>query len=121
MGANANIKKNSMKSEDKIQQEMVMWYRNTYCLKHHNPRNIIFSVPNDSKNAVEQMRKINTGLYAGVSDLIAIHFGQVIFIEVKTEIGKQSDKQKDFQQLIEAQGFKYYVVRSLDELKLLLK
>jgi hypothetical protein len=121
MGANANIKKNSMKSEAKIQQEIIMWYRNSYCLKNNNPRNIIFSVPNESKNAVEQMRKITTGLYAGVSDLIAIHFGQVIFIEVKNDTGKQSEKQKDFQKLIEAQGFKYFLVRSLDEFKLLLK
>jgi hypothetical protein len=53
--------------------------------------------------------------------LIAIHFGQVIFIEVKNDTGKQSEKQKDFQKLIEAQGFKYFLVRSLDEFKLLLK
>jgi hypothetical protein len=115
MGKNANFKKNSMKTEDKIQQEIVMWYRNTYCLKHHNPRNIIFSVPNDSKNAVEQMRKIATGLYAGVSDLIMIHFGQVYFIELKTDTGKQSEKQKDFQLIVENQGFKYYLIRSLKE------
>lgn len=106
-----------MKTEDKIQQEIVMWYRNTYCLKNHNPRNLIFSVPNDSKDAKEQMRKIATGLYAGVSDLIIIHFGKVLFVEVKNDKGRQSDKQKDFQQLIEAQGFKYYLVRSLEQLK----
>jgi len=106
-----------MKTEDKIQQEIVMWYRNTYCLKNHNPRNLIFSVPNDSKDAKEQMRKIATGLYAGVSDLIIIHFGKVLFVEVKNDKGRQSDKQKDFQQLIEAQGFKYYLVRSLEDLK----
>jgi hypothetical protein len=115
MGRNANFKTNSMKTEDKIQQEIVMWYRNTYCLKHHNPRNIIFSVPNDSKNAVEQMRKIATGLYAGVSDLIMIHFGQVYFIELKTDTGKQSEKQKDFQTIVENQGFKYYLIRSLKD------
>ena len=106
-----------MKTEDKIQQEIVMWYRNTYCLKNHNPRNLIFSVPNDSKDAKEQMRKIATGLYAGVSDLIIIHFGEVLFVEVKNDKGRQSDKQKYFQQLIEEQGFKYYLVRSLEDLK----
>ena len=104
-------------TENKTQQEIVMWYRNTYCLKHHTTRNIIFSVPNDSKNAVEQMRKVATGLFAGVSDLIMIHFGQVMFIEVKTETGRQSDKQKEFQQIVENQGFKYYLVRSLKEFK----
>ena len=102
-----------MKTEDKLQQEIVMWYRNTYCLKHHNPRNIIFSVPNDSKNAVEQIRKIATGLYAGVSDLIMIHFGKVYFFEVKTDTGRQSEKQIDFQKLVENQGFQYFLVRNL--------
>ena len=104
-----------MKSEDKIQQEIVMWYRNNYCLKKHDPRNLIFSVPNDSKDAKEQMRKIATGLFSGVSDLIMIHFGNVYFIEVKTDVGRQSDKQKDFQKTIELQGFKYHLVRSLEE------
>ena len=106
-----------MKTEDKIQQSIVIWYRNTYCLKHHNPRNIIFSVPNDSKDVKEQMRKIATGLYAGVSDLICIHFGEVLFIEVKAERGVQSQRQKDFQMLVEAQGFKYYLVNNLNNFK----
>jgi len=106
-----------MKSEDRIQQEIIMWYRNKFCLKKHNPRNIIFSVPNDSKDAKEQMRKIATGLFSGVSDLIMIHFSKIYFIEIKTEFGKQSDKQKEFQLIIENQGFKYYLIRSLVEFK----
>lgn len=106
-----------MKSEDKIQQEIVMWYRNNYCLKKHDPRNLIFSVPNDSKDAKEQMRKIATGLFSGVSDLIVIHFGVVFFIEVKTEKGIQSEKQKEFQNIVENQGFNYYLIRSLEEFK----
>ena len=106
-----------MKTEAKIQQEIVMWYRNTYCLTHHNPRNIIFSVPNDSKDAKEQMRKKATGLYAGVSDLICIHFGKVLFIEVKADNGIQSPRQKDFQNIVENQGFKYYLIKSLEKFK----
>jgi hypothetical protein len=105
------------KSEDAIQQEIVMWYRNNYCLKKHDPRNLIFSVPNDSKDAKEQMRKIATGLFSGVSDLIMIHFGNVYFIEVKTDVGRQSDKQKEFQTLVENQGFKYYLIKSLEKFK----
>jgi len=106
-----------MKSEDKLQQEIVMWYRNNYCLKKHYPRNLIFSVPNDSKDAKEQMRKKATGLYAGVSDLICIHFGKVLFIEVKTDVGIQSPRQKDFQNIVENQGFKYYLIKSLEKFK----
>jgi hypothetical protein len=101
------------KSESKIQQEIVIWYRNN----NLNNNNIIFSVPNEGKSAKEQMFKKATGLMSGVSDLICINNGEVLFIECKDLKGKQSDKQKDFQNIVELQGFKYHLVRSLDEFK----
>ena len=107
-----------MKTENKLQQEIIMFYRNNYCLKHHTPRHAIFSVPNDSKDAKEQMRKIATGLMSGVSDLIILRPNETIFCEVKTDAGKQSEKQKDFQKLVELLGFKYILVRSLEEFKI---
>jgi hypothetical protein len=106
-----------MKTENKTQQEILMFYRNNFCLKHHNPRHIIFSVPNDSKDAKEQMRKIATGLMAGVSDLIICKPNEIIFCEVKTDVGRQSDKQKSFQEQVEALGFRYILVRSLEDFK----
>jgi hypothetical protein len=106
-----------MKTENKTQQEILMFYRNNFCLKHHNPRHIIFSVPNDSKDAKEQMRKIATGLMAGVSDLIILRQNEAIFVEVKTDIGRQSDKQKSFQEQVESLGFRYILVRSLEDFK----
>jgi hypothetical protein len=53
----------------------------------------------------------------GFPDLTIFKDGQTIFIEFKTQIGKQSKLQEYQQQLIEAQGFKYYLVRSLEDLK----
>lgn len=100
------------KLEEKIQQEQVMFYKNTYCLKHHNPRNLILSIPNEGKPDL-----IRTGLYPGASDLLVIHFGQVIFIENKTENGRQSNHQKEFQQHVESLGFPYYICRSLEDFK----
>lgn len=99
------------KSESKIQQEIVIWYRNN----NLNNNNIIFSVPNEGKSAKEQMFKKATGLMSGVSDLICINNGEVLFVECKDFKGKQSEKQKDFQKTIELQGFKYHLVRSLEE------
>jgi hypothetical protein len=99
------------KSESKIQQEIVIWYRNN----NLNNNNIIFSVPNEGKSAKEQMFKKATGLMSGVSDLICINNGEVLFVECKDLKGKQSEKQKDFQKTIELQGFKYHLVRSLEE------
>jgi len=102
-----------LKTENRIQQEIIVFYRNS----NLNTGNIIFSVPNDSKDIKEQLRKKATGLMAGVSDLIVLHNGEVLFIECKDDKGRQSDKQKQFQERVEAQGFKYYLVRSLEEFK----
>jgi len=103
------------KSEAKIQQEIVIWFNNNYCLKTHIPRCSIFSVPNEGKNAREQMYKKTLGMKTGVSDLIVLIPNKCIFVEIKTDIGKQSEKQKDFQYLVERLGFDYLVVRSLEE------
>lgn len=100
------------KSEERIQQEQVMWYINHYCLKHHKPRNLIMSIPNEGKPQL-----VRTGLYRGASDLVLIHFGQVLFIENKTSTGRQSQQQKDFQAHVESLGFPYYLCRSLDDFK----
>lgn len=103
-------------TEAKIQQNIVLWYNNNYCLNHHSPRGLIFSVPNDSINAIETKRKVNTGLLKGVSDLIVITpNGKILFIEIKTETGIQSPAQKDFQARITSLNYEYHLVRSLGE------
>jgi hypothetical protein len=103
------------KTESKIQQEIVMWFRNNYCLKHHNPRNCIFSIPNESEGKREMMYKKSIGLFPGASDLIILLPGKCIFVEVKTEKGKQSEKQIEFEQIVLALGFAYLLVRSLND------
>ena len=103
------------KTEAKIQQEIVIWFNNTYCLKFHDPQYCIFSVPNDSESKEETMRKKATGLKAGVSDLIVLLPGKTLFIEVKTPTGTQSESQKEFQSHVERLGFKYFLVRNLEE------
>lgn len=102
-------------SESKIQQECVMWMRNTHCLATSSPRCIIFSVPNEGKNVMEQMSKIQTGLMSGVSDLVVVLPGRVLFMECKDEKGTQKPKQKKFQERAELLGFEYHLFRSLKE------
>jgi hypothetical protein len=103
------------KSEGKIQQEIVLWFNNNYCLKNSNPRCCIFSVPNEGKNAREQMYKKTLGMKTGVSDLILLLPNKAVFVEVKTDVGRQSDKQKEFEQIVTALGFEYWLVRSLED------
>ena len=106
-----------MKAESKIQQQIVMWYRNTYCTIKNNPRHLIFSVPNEGKDIKEQLAKRATGMLSGVSDLIVVRPDEVLFIECKDAKGKQREQQKNFQNTVDALGFEYHVVRSLEEFK----
>ncbi len=104
-----------MKSEARIQQEIVIWFRNNYCLLHSEPRCVIFSVPNEGMDIREQRKKIATGLMAGVSDLIVVLPDVVLFIEVKDDRGTQKPKQKDFEEIVKNLGYNYHIVRSLED------
>jgi len=109
--------------EQVIQQECFNWFNNTYCLKHHNPRLIIHSVPNGIPIPLEDKERARaldllhkTGMVNGISDLI-IHGvkGRCIMPECKTETGKQSDAQIEIEKrVISLQGH-YFVFRNLIE------
>lgn len=47
--------------------------------------------------------------------------GKTIFIEIKTPTGRQSKKQRHFQKLVEGYGFRYVVMRSVEDAKRLLR
>jgi Holliday junction resolvase len=55
------------------------------------------------------------GAYPGISDLVAIKNAVTAFIEIKTPTGKQSDRQKLFQEDVESHGGNYVVLRSLEQ------
>lgn len=118
------------KLECKIQQEMIQWFRNTYCLKHHQPRSMILSIPNEGRME-RSAQLIATGLYPGAGDFIVFHpiqinyfeprVMQAIFFEVKRPDGVQSDKQKAFQDHCTASGIPYYLVRSKEQFQQVIK
>lgn len=103
------------KTEAKIQQEIFMYLKNNYCLLHHDPKCVIFSVPNDSSSKEETMRKLATGMLPGASDMIFVRPNEVLFIEVKTDTGTQQPNQKEFKQSVEKLGFRYVVWRSKED------
>lgn len=115
------MKSENKKNEGALQQSIVMWFRNNYCLKNSVPKCLIFSVPNESSNAREQMYKKSIGMLPGVSDLVVVIPNKVLFIECKDEKGKQSDNQIQFENTVNELGFEYHVVRSLEEFKPLIK
>ena len=57
------------------------------------------------------------GAYKGIPDLIAVRDGRVIFIELKTARGRQSDYQKKFQADLEAAGGEYILCRGIEDLE----
>ena len=60
------------------------------------------------------------GLIAGVSDMVYLRpDGQPIFVELKTAEGRQSPAQIEWAHRIGEAGYRYVVVRALDEFKLL--
>lgn len=104
--------------EDRLQAEIVAWFTNTYCLKHHNPRLMIFAIPNGgNRNKIEAMKFKATGLLAGASDLVVVLPNSIFFVELKTEIGIQSDPQIDFEERIIKLGFEYIIIKSLEQFK----
>lgn len=104
-------------TENNLQQSIVLWYNNIYCLKHNNPRGMIFSIPNGgTRNIREAMTFKATGLLKGVSDLIVIFpNNKLCFIELKLQKGIQSDEQKDFECRVSSLGFEYHLIRSLED------
>lgn len=46
--------------------------------------------------------------------------GETIFIEIKTPTGRQSGKQKHFQKVVESYGFRYMIMRCVDDAKKLI-
>ena len=102
-------------TEAKIQQGMVVWFRNNFQRKGID-KGLIFSVPNERAGGYMAIKDLLlTGLLSGVSDLIVVMQGQVVFIEVKTLTGSQSKAQKRFQFLVEKFGFPYHLVRRQEE------
>lgn len=111
----ANIRKKHKDEEHKLQVSMINWFR----LQHPSMRHNLFAVPNGSRRDAITGRKLKEeGVLAGVSDLIFLksnrHYGALL-IETKTKKGTQRDSQKEWESKITADGYKYVIVRSLNE------
>ncbi len=58
------------------------------------------------------------GSYPGLPDLQAVKDGRTIYIEFKRPCGRQSSKQKKFQQDLETAGGVYILARKIEDLKI---
>jgi hypothetical protein len=90
-------------------------------------RGLYFAVQNENSradsNASTGAIRRAVGVTKGVSDtILLIPRGKwnALCVEFKTEVGRQSDAQILWQSKVEAQGYRYEVVRSLEEFKKLI-
>jgi hypothetical protein len=111
--------------EAKIQSECVRWLWN----EHPETRMLYFCVPNELSTSSymdkqaqlrEGSKRRTMGCVSGVSDTILMIPSDgyhAACIEFKTPIGRQSDTQKEFQAKVEEKGYKYTLIRSVDDFK----
>lgn len=80
-----------------------------------------FHVPMTHKNRQFGSKLKRMGAKAGVSDLVLDVRGRIVYCEVKTETGRQSDSQIRWEGCADLRGSKYYVVRSVDDMQMVLE
>ena len=103
-----------MVSQEQILQEIIF----RYFEKNYQEYKMLFChVPNGgNRNILEAMAFKRGGVVAGVADFIFLYrtekYGYACF-ELKTNTGRQSDKQKNFErQVTILGGGVYYIIRS---------
>lgn len=113
-------KRKHIASEGKIQAECFQWFWNDY----PRYRGLLFHVANENdradSNPIQGAIRKSLGVVPGVSDLILLvptkkYHG--LCIEMKDEKGQQRQSQKDWQFLVEQQGYRYEICRSLQQFK----
>lgn len=107
--------------EHNIQRSVVTWFR----LQHRDLTPLFFAVPNGQRRSrYEQREKKAEGMVAGVADMLLLVARQgyhglcIEFKHDKTATSArtyQTPEQKAWQDAVEAQGYRYEVVRSFDE------
>ena len=105
-------------TESRLQQTCFLWHWNTY----PDQRGRLWMQYNNGKNREHGAVLKGMGMVAGVSDLAYLRGdGRMVFIELKVGDGKQSDRQKWWEGVVQSCGAKYVVIRSLQEFQELIE
>ena len=107
-------------NEGIIQAECFAWFHNTF----PQYRGCLFHCPNENdradSNPIQGAIRKSLGVVSGVSDLICLikrgGYGALL-IEMKDEDGQQRKSQREWQLIVESQGYKYCLCRSLAQFK----
>lgn len=122
--ATADKKRSHRANEGRIQAQCFQWFWNTY----PQYRKLLFHVPNENdradSNIIQGAIRKSLGVVSGVADfLLLIPSGRYhgLCIEMKDEKGRQKPAQAEWQVIVEAQGYKYVVCRSLEQFKIIIQ
>ena len=97
--------------EQDLQRACVKWFNLQYPEMH----GLLFMCHQNASSRIQQSILKGLGLIAGVSDLILLSPSGAVFIELKAGKNKQTDVQKEWQAKVEAYGYPYVVVNSLEQ------
>lgn len=101
--------------EEDLQAACVRWFS----LQYPKMADLLVHPANGGKrNAREAARFKLLGVRPGVPDLLLLkanRFYPFMGIEMKSESGRQTELQKQYQELMESEGAKYVVCRSLEQ------
>ncbi len=73
---------------------------------------LVMHIPNQSTRGRQRW----AGLMPGAPDLVAVKRGRVVFLEVKTDKGRVSEKQSEVHDLLRLHGMEVRVVRGIDDI-----
>ena len=104
------------KSEAAIQSKCVIWFHNAF----PEYRGLLFSINNNSEHVVRAMNRKSMGLVPGVADTCLFLQGDAYFIEFKTESGKQSPAQREWQTKIVNQMGQYFICRTFEQFTIII-
>ena len=103
--------------EDRLQASCRYWFDTQYpqyrILLHHSPNEGLLV-----KSSRDGAKRKAMGVRAGFPDFIFLLPNKeypYLAVELKTEKGRQSDSQKEYQKVVESVGGKYVIVRSIEE------
>ncbi len=109
--------------ESHLQSACLRWARMQFPIC----RELLFSVPNGAHLSMIQARILKgEGMTSGVADMLLLHPSADgnfcgLAIEFKTEKGRQSQRQKEWQRALEKAGcYRYEIVRNFEDFRKLI-
>lgn len=107
-------------NESRLQTACVTWFR----MQYRNLAKLLFAVPNGGgRSKIEAGIMKGEGVTPGVSDLILLvarggYNGLCIEMKTDAKNSRQSENQREWQALVEMQGYKYIVCRSFEQFEI---